>query len=125
LSEYSIDSMDVWRSYKNVDWEKANCREVGTNAFYMQDDEDASKRLSKTEYARTICAVCPIQMDCLTYAFAHERYGMWGAMTARERNFIATNTLGGPSVRVGLAELYELGISLREVLQALKVAKTL
>lgn len=125
MSEYSIDSMDVWRSYKNVDWEKANCRNVSTNAFYIQDDEDATKRFAKTEYARAVCAVCPIQMECLAYAFKHERYGMWGGMTARERNYIATNTLGGPSVRVGLAELYRLGISLKDVLVALKVAKTL
>lgn len=124
MSEYSIDSIEVWRSYKNVDWDKANCKQVGTNAFYMQDDEEASKRFAKTEYARAICAVCPIQMECLTYAFKHERYGMWGAMTARERNYIATHKLGGPSVREGLAELQRLGISLNEVLQALRKART-
>ena len=120
MSGYSINSMQVWESYKKIDWEKANCQNVGTNAFYMQDDEEASKRLAKTEYARAICAVCPIQMECLTYAFKHERFGMWGGMTARERNYVATKTLGGPSVRDGLAELYSLGISLREVLFALK-----
>lgn len=120
MPEYSIDSLQVYESYKKIDWEKANCQNVGTNAFYMQDDEEASKRLAKTEYARAICAICPIQTECLTYAFKHERYGMWGAMTARERHYVATKTLGGPSVREGLAELYSLGISLREVLTALK-----
>lgn len=123
MPEYSINSMEVWESYKKVNWEKANCREVGTNAFYMQDDEEASKRFAKTEYARAVCATCPIQLECLTYAFKHERFGMWGAMTARERNYIATNTLGGPSVRDGLAELQRLGISLKEVLQALRKAR--
>lgn len=120
MSGYSIDSMQVWESYKKIDWEKANCQNVGTNAFYMQDDEEASKRLAKTEYARAICAICPIQMECLTYAFKHERFGMWGAMTARERHYVATNTLGGPTVREGLAELQTQGISLRQVLFALK-----
>lgn len=124
MSEYSIDSINVWESYKNVNWEKANCKEIGTNAFYMQDEEQSSKRLAKTEYARTVCAVCPIQFECLTYAFKHERFGMWGAMTARERNYVATKTLGGPSVREGLAELQRLGISLNEVLQALRKART-
>jgi WhiB family redox-sensing transcriptional regulator len=112
--------MEVWESYKKIDWEKANCQNVGTNAFYMQDEEAASQRQTKTEYARAICATCPIQMECLTYAFKHERFGMWGAMTARERNYVATHTLGGPTVREGLAELHSLGISLREVLVALK-----
>jgi WhiB family redox-sensing transcriptional regulator len=123
LSKYTIDSIDIWESYKAIDWKKANCRQVSTNAFYMQDEEETTKRLAKTEYARAICAVCPIQMECLTYAFKHERYGMWGAMTARERQYVATNTLGGPTVREGLAELYRLGISLREVLLALKRAR--
>lgn len=124
MSGYSIDSIEVWESYKKIEWEKANCKEIGTNAFYMQDDEEASKRLAKTEYARAVCAICPIQMECLTYAFKHERFGMWGALTARERNYVATNTLGGPSVRHGLEELYRLGISMRDVLVALKRAKT-
>lgn len=124
MPEYTIDSINIWESYTDVNWEKANCKEVGTNAFYMQDEEQSSKRLAKTEYARAVCATCPIQPECLTYAFKHERFGMWGAVTARERNFVATNTLGGPSVRDGLAELQRLGISLKEVLQALRKART-
>ena len=124
MSEYTIDSIEIWESYKKVDWEKANCRDVGTNAFYIQDDDDIHKRFAKTEYARAICAVCPIQFECLTYAFKHERYGMWGAMTARERNYVATNKLGGPSVRDGLAELQRLGISLFEVVRAFREATT-
>jgi WhiB family transcriptional regulator, redox-sensing transcriptional regulator len=123
LSEYTIDSIEVWESYKKVDWEKANCKQVGTNAFYIQDDDDIKKRFARTEYARAICATCPIQFECLVYAFKHERYGMWGAMTARERHFAATNKLGGPSVRDGLAELQRLGVSLFEVVRALKVSQ--
>lgn len=101
--------------YKNVHWEKANCQDIGTNAFYVMDDEPKDRRLVKTEYARAVCAVCPIQKKCLEYAFKHEQYGLWGAMTSQERAYIKTGKLGGPTVRQGLTELNSLGISLREV----------
>jgi hypothetical protein len=48
---------------------------------------------------------------------------MWGAMTAAERNYIVTKKLGGPTVRAGLAELKEVGVSLAEVFEALRRAK--
>ena len=119
MSEFTIDSINFFDSYKKIDWEQANCKDVGTDAFYIQDDE----RSKKTIYARSVCAVCPIQPECLTYAFKHERFGMWGAMTAAERNYIVTKKLGGPTVRAGLAELKEVGVSLAEVFEALRRAK--
>jgi len=116
LSEFAID-------YNEVEWSKANCQDIGTNAFYILDDEPKDRRLLKTEYARAVCAVCPIQKECLEYAFKHERYGMWGAMTAQERAFIQTGKLGGPTVRDGLAELHSFGISMKEVYSAAKGAR--
>lgn len=116
MSEFAID-------YAEVEWRKANCQDIGTNAFYILDDEPRDRRLLKTEYARAVCAVCPIQRECLQYAFKHERYGIWGAMTAAERNFIKTGQLGGPTVREGLAELHSFGISLKEVYSAAKGAR--
>jgi hypothetical protein len=123
LSEFAIDSIDFVESYKSVQWEQANCKSVGTDAFYIQDDERGASLKKKTIYARAVCSVCPIQPECLTYAFKHERFGMWGAMTAAERNFVVTKKLGGPSVRDGLAELQDLGISLHDVYSALRKAK--
>lgn len=123
MSEYAIDSINFAESYNKVEWEQANCRSVGTDAFYIQDDERGAALKQKTVYARAVCSVCPIQRECLVYAFKHERFGMWGAMTYAERNFIATQKLGGPSVRAGLVELQELGISLQDVYTALKEAK--
>lgn len=123
MSEYSIDSINFAESYNKVDWTQANCRSVGTDAFYIQDDERGAALKQKTIYARSVCAVCPIQRECLVYAFKHERFGMWGAMTYAERNFVATKKLGGPGVRAGLAELKLLGISLQDVYNALREAK--
>jgi WhiB family redox-sensing transcriptional regulator len=116
LSEFVAD-------YKSVNWEKANCQDIGTNAFYILDDEPRHKQAVKTEYARAVCAICPIQKECLEYAFKHEQYGIWGATTAQERAYIKTGKLGGPTVRDGLAELNSFGISLREVHAAARKAK--
>ncbi|MFE1452957.1 WhiB family transcriptional regulator [Streptomyces olivaceoviridis] len=36
--------------------------------------------------AKAVCAACPVRLDCLAYALDHrEEYGVWGAMTERER----------------------------------------
>ncbi|MEV7080935.1 WhiB family transcriptional regulator [Streptomyces sp. NPDC093516] len=36
--------------------------------------------------AKTVCVECPVRLDCLAYALDHrEEYGVWGAMTERER----------------------------------------
>jgi len=36
--------------------------------------------------AKAVCVECPVRLDCLAYALDHrEEYGVWGAMTERER----------------------------------------
>ncbi|WP_121711829.1 WhiB family transcriptional regulator [Streptomyces sp. E5N91] len=36
--------------------------------------------------AKAVCAACPVRLECLAYALDHrEQYGVWGAMTERER----------------------------------------
>ncbi|MFI6061796.1 WhiB family transcriptional regulator [Streptomyces sp. NPDC051286] len=36
--------------------------------------------------AKAVCADCPVRLDCLAYALDNrEEYGVWGAMTERER----------------------------------------
>jgi WhiB family redox-sensing transcriptional regulator len=38
------------------------------------------------EPAKEVCRRCPVRVECLEYALAHdERYGVWGATSARER----------------------------------------
>lgn len=36
--------------------------------------------------AKQICEECPVSRDCLEYAIAQDQdYGVWGGMTAKER----------------------------------------
>ena len=43
---------------------------------------------SQVADAKAVCAGCPVQADCLSYALAQPRhldFGVWGGLTARER----------------------------------------
>lgn len=40
--------------------------------------------------ARSVCQACPVQPDCLAYALRYkEPWGIWGGLTAREREELA------------------------------------
>jgi WhiB family redox-sensing transcriptional regulator len=40
-----------------------------------------------TNYAKALCADCPIRVQCATYAFeANEEHGIFGGLTPAERN---------------------------------------
>lgn len=41
---------------------------------------------ARLERAVAVCLECPVAMACLEFALAvHERWGVWGGFTARER----------------------------------------
>ena len=59
----------------------AACRHVPTELFYPEQG-----RVSRSQKARTICMSCPVRKPCLDYAITeHERFGIWGGMTQKER----------------------------------------
>lgn len=71
----------------NVDWMlKAICRGMDITVFYP---EGRGKDLKRSERrARRICDTCPVQQQCRAYADANdERYGIWGATSAKERGW--------------------------------------
>ena len=58
---------------------KAACRGLDPAIFYPQTDEEA-------DAAKAVCAVCPVNEDCLEHAILHrEKNGVWGGATERER----------------------------------------
>ncbi|MGF3055631.1 WhiB family transcriptional regulator [Microbacterium sp. YY-01] len=57
----------------------ALCAETDPEAFFAEKGESVTP-------ARTICASCTVQPECLTYALeTRQQYGIWGGLTARER----------------------------------------
>lgn len=70
-------------TFEKVTWlADAACRGTDPNLFYP-DAED-----KKVHAALELCAVCPVQGECLAYAFAtpvQHDHGVWGGMKEGER----------------------------------------
>lgn len=60
--------------------ENAACRKEDTALFFPTRGETA-----KLNKAKAICASCPVQEDCLSYALRTEQeIGIWGGKSGRE-----------------------------------------
>jgi len=54
--------------------------------MFFPDEVRASRRRIQEQAAIRICRGCPVLAECADYALrAPETYGIWGAMTSRER----------------------------------------
>jgi hypothetical protein len=73
--------------YDEIDWNQAECRALGipTDLFYSVEEERSIMQYEYINSLRSICTACPLWKECLTYAFAHEDYGVWGGLTGVER----------------------------------------
>lgn len=61
-----------------------NCKEMDTNVFFPNNGHNLL-----TRPAVEACNSCPVQMDCLDYALAHNLdHGIWGGTSERERRRI-------------------------------------
>jgi WhiB family redox-sensing transcriptional regulator len=64
------------------------CRGVDTELFYSREGEGRLARAARERAAKAICATCPVRTPCAAYALQHhERYGIWGGLTERERAY--------------------------------------
>ena len=72
------DDQDV----EQPNWrEDASCRGYDGAVFFPDDGDTAG-----INYARSICAGCPVMEDCLTYAVEmNQTEGIWGGATKQER----------------------------------------
>jgi WhiB family redox-sensing transcriptional regulator len=68
-------------------WDQAACNGQETRIFFDHEDMRGEKRAKSLAGARTICIGCSIKRACLTYALdSGQQFGMWGGLTANERN---------------------------------------
>ncbi|WP_308346709.1 WhiB family transcriptional regulator [Streptomyces sp. ISL-66] len=80
LAEYD----ERWR-------EDAACRELGARLFFRPAAGRALDRERTDAAAEEVCALCPVQRDCLRHALeAGEPAGIRGGLTARERRRLRT-----------------------------------
>jgi WhiB family redox-sensing transcriptional regulator len=61
--------------------------------FFTDDDENPFDE----EPAKTLCAACPVRIECLEHAFQNnEIYGIWGGMSPVERDSIVNRKRSTP-----------------------------
>lgn len=58
---------------------------VPTELFFGAEHETSSERDLRIKVAKSICAKCPIQSDCLAWAIHNDERGVWGGTTEQER----------------------------------------
>jgi len=64
----------------------ARCRGLPSEVFFPEEQESRRQRRAQEAAAKQICAGCPVIGACREHALrTHEKYGVWGALTARER----------------------------------------
>lgn len=62
----------------------AACKGHNPNWWYPEPGD--TTLTSPTKDAITICTTCPVRDDCLNHAVQHEAWGIWGGMTAHQRD---------------------------------------
>ena len=64
----------------------ATCRGKDIVLFFGPDGERQPEREVRERKAKAVCAACPVQSECLTYAVSRpEKYGTWGGLNEEER----------------------------------------
>jgi WhiB family transcriptional regulator, redox-sensing transcriptional regulator len=68
-------------------WQQlARCRGLPSDVFFPEELDSRRQRRLQEQAAKQICASCPVIVACREHALrAPEKYGVWGALTARER----------------------------------------
>lgn len=67
----------------DMSWQDfANCRGADPDLFFPE-------RGASTRVAKSICRECTVRAECLEFAIvSSEKFGIWGAMSERERRKI-------------------------------------
>jgi WhiB family redox-sensing transcriptional regulator len=81
---------------ESYEWqERGLCRNMSVEVFFESEGARGSGRELREEAAKRVCRQCPVIRQCREHAIAAEDFGVWGGLTAREREEIRS---GVPSV---------------------------
>jgi WhiB family redox-sensing transcriptional regulator len=82
--------LSIDRSWQPV----ALCRGSHSHLFFPPSSAERKEERERREMrAKSICNVCPVNMECLEYALEiREPYGIWGGLTETERRGMHTLT---------------------------------
>jgi len=70
---------------EETDWrDQAACRGADSHVFFPTSED-----VGAINAAKEMCAACPVQETCLSYAVeTNQTEGIWGGLTARQRRRI-------------------------------------
>lgn len=74
--------------------DRARCQRLEVNTFFEFGDVRGRLLQRREERAKRVCRSCPVVQECLSHALRTESYGVWGGMTARERQNLAEHAVG-------------------------------
>jgi WhiB family transcriptional regulator, redox-sensing transcriptional regulator len=109
-----IDS-ERWVSYNLDDlypeWQlQAHCRGVGVEYYFGDDDEQPTMSIKQVRRAAKLCEVCPVYVECLTWALTtREEYGVWAGTSGRVRRRIFKMMDNGDTTVVEVVERFRNG----------------
>lgn len=93
--------------YDHQNWRaKAACRNLNTEQI---DEIFFFGKGGSTRRAKQFCDPCPVRRQCLDYSLYYGETGVWGGMSANERNTLS-NLLG----LLSIAQLESKGINTTE-----------
>jgi WhiB family redox-sensing transcriptional regulator len=77
------------------DWQvRAACRGIDTANFYHPENERGPSRTRRELRAKAVCSGCPVIENCRRWALStREPYGVWGGLSAEEREAMLTRKL--------------------------------
>lgn len=87
----ALATYDEQCTYDEQWQEHAACHELGARLFFRTAGDRAPGRGRRDAAAEEVCALCPVQRECLRHALkAGEPAGLWGGLTERERRRLRT-----------------------------------
>jgi WhiB family redox-sensing transcriptional regulator len=76
--------------YEIWDWQlQGACLTADPQLFFQAENERGQARQQRTAAALAVCASCPVIRECRRHGLSTpEPYGIWGGLTADERDAI-------------------------------------
>lgn len=77
--------VDVWA------WQQlGSCRGAVSSMFFGQEGESRHARIHRERVAKALCSRCQVIAECREHAVTvGEPYGIWGGLSAAERQTLA------------------------------------
>ena len=90
MTKHNPQLLNLRPVYDEWAWqEESNCRNADSDLFFLDPMMRGKEKRNKEQEAKKICKGCPVVQQCLNHALSiPEFFGVWGGMTADQRNVI-------------------------------------